>query len=131
MGPMPTPAQTTVTGSPGHGQLARENFYTKQCTERRFMEAQVVRRPERAVSARKRPYVKNTGYSSARPIPHITAPPPGRKMPGTKQRVVPTTPDPTVAQTSFSQSTSRREPGVVIKGHDAAAFPGCGGSLVI
>ena len=46
MGPMPTPAkfaQTTVTGSPGHGQPARENFYTKQCTERRFMAAQVVR----------------------------------------------------------------------------------------
>ena len=41
MGPMPTPAQTTVTGSPGHGQLARENLYTKQCTERRFMAAQV------------------------------------------------------------------------------------------
>ena len=46
-------------------------------------------RPERAVSARKRPYVKNTGYSSARPIPHITAPHQDEKSQGPSRELFP------------------------------------------
>ena len=56
---------------------------------------------------------------------------PGRKIPGIKRRVAPTSPDPTVAQTGFNQSTSRREIGVIIIYHDAPASPQCVGSLVI
>ena len=108
-----------------------ENLYTKQCTERRFVAAQVVQRPERGLKCPKTALREDCGPFQRRAYTPHHCLHPDEKSQGPGRAVVPTTPDPTVAQASFSQSTSRRETGVVIKGHDAAAFPGCGCSLVI